>query len=103
MGLRLPPSRSAGEALIALPTAAPVRGPSRADRLHRQRHPGVDLGFGVPLGAGDWSLVSKSEYASNVIAMFQVAGRTAPRSRSSPDDEYGRSTSTRWPARSTIG
>lgn len=49
-----------------------------------------DLGFyGVPLGAGDRVLVSKSEYASNVIAMLQVAGRTGASIEVIPDDEHG--------------
>ncbi len=49
-----------------------------------------DLGFyGVPLGAGDRILVSKSEYASNVIAMLQVAARTGASIEVVPDDEHG--------------
>ena len=49
-----------------------------------------DLGFyGVPLGEGDRILVSKSEYASNVIAMLQVAARTGASIEVVPDDEHG--------------
>ncbi|MCB1013975.1 MAG: aminotransferase class V-fold PLP-dependent enzyme [Acidimicrobiales bacterium] len=49
-----------------------------------------DLGFyGVELSEGDRVLVSKSEYASNVIAMLQVAGRTGARIEVVPDDEHG--------------
>lgn len=49
-----------------------------------------DLGFyGVPLAEGDRILVSKSEYASNVIAMLQVAARTGATIEVVPDDEHG--------------
>ena len=49
-----------------------------------------DLGFyGVPLAAGDRILVSKSEYASNVIAMLQVTARTGASIEVIPDDEHG--------------
>ena len=49
-----------------------------------------DLGFyGVSLGEGDRILVSKSEYASNVIAMLQVAARTGASIEVVPDDEHG--------------
>ena len=49
-----------------------------------------DLGFyGVTLGEGDRILVSKSEYASNVIAMLQVAARTGASVEVVPDDEHG--------------
>lgn len=49
-----------------------------------------DLGFyGVPLAQGDRILVSKSEYASNVIAMLQVAARTGASIEVIPDDEHG--------------
>ena len=45
--------------------------------------------YGVPLAAGDRILVSKSEYASNVIAMLQVAARTGATIEVIPDDEHG--------------
>lgn len=49
-----------------------------------------DLGFyGVPLAEGDRILVSKSEYASNVIAMLQVARRTGATIEVIPDDDKG--------------
>lgn len=49
-----------------------------------------DLAFyGAPLAAGDRVLVSKSEYASNVIAMLQVAARTGASIEVIPDDEHG--------------
>jgi len=49
-----------------------------------------DLGFyGVPLTEGDRILVSKSEYASNVIAMLQVAARTGASIEVVPDDGHG--------------
>lgn len=44
---------------------------------------------GVGLAPGDRILVSKAEYASNVIAMLQVAGRTGASIEVVPDDEHG--------------
>jgi cysteine desulfurase / selenocysteine lyase len=49
-----------------------------------------DLAFySFPLGPGDRILTSRSEYASNVIAMLQVARRTGASVEVVPDDEDG--------------
>ncbi len=49
-----------------------------------------DLAFySLPLGPGDRILTSRSEYASNVIAMLQVARRTGASVEVVPDDERG--------------
>jgi cysteine desulfurase / selenocysteine lyase len=49
-----------------------------------------DLAFySLPLGPGDRVLTSRSEYASNVIAMLQVARRTGASVEVVPDDERG--------------
>lgn len=45
--------------------------------------------YGIPLAAGDRILVSKAEYASNVIAMLQVARRTGASIEVIPDDDHG--------------
>ena len=49
-----------------------------------------DLAFySFGLGPGDRVLTSRSEYASNVIAMLQVARRTGASVEVIPDDEHG--------------
>jgi selenocysteine lyase/cysteine desulfurase len=49
-----------------------------------------DLAFySLRLGPGDRVLTSRSEYASNVIAMLQVAQRTGASVEVVPDDEHG--------------
>jgi selenocysteine lyase/cysteine desulfurase len=49
-----------------------------------------DLAFySLRLGPGDRVLTSRSEYASNVIAMLQVAARTGASVEVVPDDEHG--------------
>lgn len=45
--------------------------------------------YGISLSPGDRILVSKAEYASNVIAMLQVAERTGAIIEVIPDDESG--------------
>ncbi len=45
--------------------------------------------YGIGLQPGDRLLVSKAEYASNVIAMLQVAQRTGATIEVVPDDEHG--------------
>jgi cysteine desulfurase / selenocysteine lyase len=45
--------------------------------------------YGVPLQAGDRVLGSKAEYASNVIALLQVAARTGAVMEVVDDDEHG--------------
>jgi cysteine desulfurase / selenocysteine lyase len=45
--------------------------------------------YGVPLQAGDRVLVSRAEYASNVIALLQVAARTGAVMEVVDDDEHG--------------
>ena len=45
--------------------------------------------YGISLSPGDRILVSKAEYASNVIAMLQVAERTGASIEVIPDDETG--------------
>lgn len=45
--------------------------------------------YGVRLVPGDRILVSRAEYASNVIAMLQVARRTGASIEVVPDDEHG--------------
>ena len=49
-----------------------------------------DLAFySLPLGPGDRVLTSQAEYASNVIAMLQVARRSGATVEVIPDDEHG--------------
>ena len=45
--------------------------------------------YGITLDVGDRILVSKAEYASNVIAMLQVAARTGASIEVIPDDDTG--------------
>ena len=45
--------------------------------------------YAVALGPGDRVLIGRAEYASNVIAFLQVAGRTGARIDVVDDDEHG--------------
>jgi cysteine desulfurase/selenocysteine lyase len=45
--------------------------------------------YSFPLGAGDRVLTGRAEYASNWIALKQVANRTGARIEVVPDDEHG--------------
>jgi cysteine desulfurase/selenocysteine lyase len=45
--------------------------------------------YAVPLGPGDRVLTGRSEYASNVIALLQVAARTGARIEVIDDDQHG--------------
>ena len=46
--------------------------------------------YGIPFQAGDRILTSQVEYASNVIALLQVAQRTGAQIEVIPSDEWGR-------------